>query len=406
MTSPMIFNAADAKSLRSWLLEQVCSFWAARIVDPRGGFFEGLHASGEVAASGRRSVLNQARLTYVFSHAHLLGKAPAMLEAAAHGFEHLQSWQGNADGGWPRARSSEGECIDAACDAYDHAFVIFAAAWHYSATQNADAIRMADAAFDFMRSHLADGRGGGFFEEYPDTAKLPRRQNPHMHLLEATLAMFFATQEAKWLTRSRALVDLFEKHFFDRASGSLGEFFKADWSPAGAPAGELREPGHQFEWVWLLAQYQRASGDQRAQTMADRLFKFGNTFGRDLKEPLQGMAFDALDRSGCVTAETKLFWPQSEFIKACVARVDAGRSAAMEDIDTHLGRLRAHYFRPDGANWCNQLARSGEPLADVTPARVLYHLFLAVAEVVRLKERIEAADPTRGNGRLRAVDVA
>ena len=78
----------------------------------------------------------------------------------------------------------------------------------------------------------------------------------------------------------------------------------------------------------------------------------------------------------------------------------------MEDIDTHLGRLRAHYFRPDGANWCNQLARSGEPLADVTPARVLYHLFLAVAEVVRLKERIEAADATRDNGRFRAVGVA
>ena len=398
MMSPTIFAATDAKSLRHWLLEQVCPFWAARIVDPRGGFFEGLHASGEVAASGRRSVLNQARLTYVFSHAHVLGQAPAMREAAAHGFAQLQRWQATADGGWPRARSSEGECIDAACDAYDHAFVIFAAAWHYSATQNADAIRMADAAFDFMHRHLADGRGGGFFEEYPDTARLPRRQNPHMHLLEATLAMFFATHEAKWLARSRALVELFEEHFFNRASGSLGEFFKADWAPADAPAGDLREPGHQFEWVWLLAQYRRASGERRGQTLADQLFKFGNTFGRDLKEPLQGMAFDGLDRGGGVTAETKLFWPQTEFIKACVARVDAGQSAAMEDIDTHLGGLRAHYFRPDGANWCNQLTRSGEPLVDVTPARVLYHLFLAVAEVVRVKVCTELGDARRDNG--------
>ena len=41
-------------------------------------------------------------------------------------------------------------------------------------------------------------------------------------------------------------------------------------------------------------------------------------------------------------------------------------------------------MRPDGANWHNQLRRDGSAVAPVTPARVLYHLFLAVAEVDRL----------------------
>ena len=41
-------------------------------------------------------------------------------------------------------------------------------------------------------------------------------------------------------------------------------------------------------------------------------------------------------------------------------------------------------MRPDGANWHNQLARDGTPWRRSTPARVLYHLFLAVAEVDRL----------------------
>jgi len=407
MAHGTMFETVDARALRAWLLGHVCPYWAERIVDPRGGYFEGLNASGEVAHAPQRTVLNQARLTYVFSHAAVLGAGPAMLAAACHGFKQLQAWQGTPEGGgWPRSRTREGECIDGARDAYDHAFVIFAAAWHYNATKSADALRMADGAFDYMHRHLADASAGGFFEEYPNLARLPRRQNPHMHLLEATLAMFFATREPAWLARSRDVVELFEQHFFDRIGGSIGEYFAADWSPVDDPAGGVREPGHQFEWVWLLAQYRLASGERRGQAMSDRLFKFGNTFGRDLKEPLQGIAFDLLERSGGVTAGTKLFWPQTEFIKACVARVDSGQSAAMEDIDAHLGRLRAHYFRPDGANWCNQLTRSGEPLADVTPARVLYHLFLAVAEVVRVKERIEAADATRDNGRFRAVGAA
>jgi mannose/cellobiose epimerase-like protein (N-acyl-D-glucosamine 2-epimerase family) len=41
-------------------------------------------------------------------------------------------------------------------------------------------------------------------------------------------------------------------------------------------------------------------------------------------------------------------------------------------------------MRPDGATWHNQLARDGTPLTSTTPARLLYHLFLAVAEVDRL----------------------
>jgi hypothetical protein len=41
-------------------------------------------------------------------------------------------------------------------------------------------------------------------------------------------------------------------------------------------------------------------------------------------------------------------------------------------------------MRPDGATWHNQLDRGGKPLTTNTPARVLYHLFMAVAEVDRL----------------------
>ena len=48
-------------------------------------------------------------------------------------------------------------------------------------------------------------------------------------------------------------------------------------------------------------------------------------------------------------------------------------------------------MRPDGANWHNQLARDGTPMTPVTPARVLYHLFLAVAEADRLLARSRQA---------------
>jgi len=95
--------------------------------------------------------------------------------------------------------------------------------------------------------------------------------------------------------------------------------------------------------------------------------------------------FDGVDAQGALTAGTKLLWPQTEYIKACVARAEwLDDAAARAAIPAHLKLIAEHFMRPDGANWHNQLARDGSPIAAVTPARVLYHLFLAVAEVERL----------------------
>jgi mannose/cellobiose epimerase-like protein (N-acyl-D-glucosamine 2-epimerase family) len=211
--------------------------------------------------------------------------------------------------------------------------------------------------------------------------KLPRRQNPHMHLLEALLALHEATGEKNWLRRAGALVDLFKRRFVDLETGALIEFFGVDWSVAPGDEGRLREPGHQFEWVWLLFEYFRAARDDSIRPYAERLFAFGSQFGIDRTD---GAVFDGVDASGALIAGTKLLWPQTEYLKACVARAEwLNDAAAREAARAHLKLIAQHFMRPDGANWHNQLAHDGAPIAPVTPARVLYHLFMAVAEVDR-----------------------
>ena len=44
-----------------------------------------------------------------------------------------------------------------------------------------------------------------------------------------------------------------------RKGGFLREFFDADWRPAAGEDGRLVEPGHQFEWAWLLARWGRSA---------------------------------------------------------------------------------------------------------------------------------------------------
>jgi mannose/cellobiose epimerase-like protein (N-acyl-D-glucosamine 2-epimerase family) len=370
--APQIFDPDDLATLRPWLIDHVCRFWLARIHDPAGGFFENLDANGAPVADHRRTTLVQARLTYVFSHAYLLSHDPAFREAAQHGLTFLMRAGRAPDGGWFRAFSVEGTTLDDTRDAYDHAFVLFSLAWYFRATNDASAIQLADATWGFMQQRLADAQRGGFFEEFaPDRTdvKLPRRQNPHMHLLEAVLALHAATGEKNWLRRATALIDLFKRSFVDPETGALIEFLGEDWSVAPGEQGRLREPGHQFEWVWLLHEYFRATRDDGIMPYAERLFAFGSSFGFDLND---GAVFDGVDASGQLVAGTKLLWPQTEYLKAQAA------------IPAHLKLIAQRFMRPDGASWHNQLARDSTPIASVTPARVLYHLFLAVAEVDRV----------------------
>jgi mannose/cellobiose epimerase-like protein (N-acyl-D-glucosamine 2-epimerase family) len=391
--APMqIFDPANSATLRPWLIDHVCRFWLARIHDPAGGFFENLDALGAPVANQRRTTLVQARLTYVFSHAYLLsGGDPVFREAARHGLAFLMRAARAPDGGWFRAVSVDGATLDNTRDAYDHAFVLFALAWYCRATGDRNVIQLADATWEFMQQRLADPQHGGFFEEFAPGrtgVKLPRRQNPHMHLLEAVLALHVATGEKNWQRRATALVDLFKRRFLDPQTGALIEFFGEDWSVASGDEGRLREPGHQFEWVWLLFEYSRAARDPGIVPYAERLFAFGSQFGIELGEGLKGVVFESVDAQGALVAVTKLLWSQAEYIKACVARAEwLDDAAARAAIPTHLALIAQHFMRPDGASWHNQLARDGSPIAPVTPARVLYHLFLAVAEADRVFTR-------------------
>jgi mannose/cellobiose epimerase-like protein (N-acyl-D-glucosamine 2-epimerase family) len=383
-----LFDSANLTTLRPWLIDHVCRFWLARIHDPAGGFFESLDGLGAPIASQRRTTLVQARLTYVFSHAYLLSHDPVFREAARHGLAFLMRAARAPDGGWFRVVSVDGATLDNTRDTYDHAFVLFALAWYCRATGDRSVIQLADATWEFMQHRLADPQHGGFHEEFaPGRAgvKLPRRQNPHMHLLEALLSLHTATAEKNWLRRATALVDLFKQRFVDPQTGALIEFFGENWSVAPGDDGRLREPGHQFEWVWLLFEYSRAARDQSIVPLAERLFAFGSRYGVERDEGLKGAVFDGVDTNGALVAATKLLWPQTEYIKACVARAEWLHDApAPGAIPAHLSLIAQHFMRPDGANWHNQLARDGTPIAPVTPARVLYHLFLAVAEVDRL----------------------
>lgn len=371
------------RDLDAWIAGILLPAWTTRALEPgRPGFVEILGPDGAAAARTTKTTLVTARLIYVFSHGYVLTGAPEALAAARHGVDFLLAHCLRPDGGCVYAVEPDGRVVDGRADLYDLAFVIFALAWFHRAGGDPEALRHAEATMRFIETRLAHA-AGGFAED--DAGALPRRQNPHMHLLEACHAMAEASGEARWLDRAQNLVDLMRARLFDGDTGSLGEFFAEDWSPLQGAKGRLREPGHHFEWVWLLHHHARLTG-RPDPGEAERLYAFALAHGLEALADGSPMALDEVDRDGAPVARTKLLWPQTEAIKAFAARLEClGDADAGARLETHLAGLFRHHVDPGTAMWVNQLDPSGAPVLADLPVRVLYHLLLALAEAARVK---------------------
>ena len=88
--------------------------------------------------------------------------------------------------GMPGASISPNRPIDQTRDLYDHAFVLLAYAHAAGVLDDAWIGRAMRVACSTYIAAEFPHPEGGFRESVPD--QLPRRQNPHMHLLEALLA--------------------------------------------------------------------------------------------------------------------------------------------------------------------------------------------------------------------------
>jgi mannose/cellobiose epimerase-like protein (N-acyl-D-glucosamine 2-epimerase family) len=362
-------------------LEQHLTLWRGRGRDRvHGGFHERLDAAGKPIASGYKRLLVQCRQIFAHSLGVELGFRESA-EAVQQGFAFLRRhFRDEENGGWYFSVTPEGKPRERHKDLYGHSFVLLAAAQLQKVGRNAEVLQLAQETVEVLQQHFAPAVEGGFAERLAaDWAyqPAPRLQNPHMHLLEGFLALGRATGQARYIDHAKALVALFRRHFFD--AGTLGEVFDADWRP-DAERGAIVEPGHHFEWSWLLCDYAELTKDASVLALADRLHDWAMLHGFDAE---QGGIYDEVDRSGAVLKASKRIWPLCECIKSVAARQRALPSVAgRRQLTQLLDLLFERYLKPDGT-WIEHFDRNWRPLVSELPGSTSYHIVLALAEARR-----------------------
>lgn len=354
-----------------WIQNTALPVWAERGFDPAAGRFqERLDRSSRPIIVPHRAMV-QARQIFVFAHAAEQGWSDQGQHLAEQAMRSLiRDFASDQDGGTSFAFSIDpigGAIVSDTRDAYAHAFVLFSIAALYRLNQDPQLLALADRTIRFVEAQLSDSQFGGLFDALP--APDEKRQNPHMHLLEAYLFLEQAAPGRGYLERAAMLVALFEQRFF--IDGRLLEYFARDWMVAERA---VWEPGHHFEWVWLLGEYATLFGKELSGA-CEALYAAAKEYG----VAGNGLVVDEISAAGDTLLKgSHRVWPHTEAIKAAATRHASGDAQAHAFADRMAaGLMNTFLDRPFSGGWIDHVSAATEPLVDYVPASSLYHIVLA-----------------------------
>mgnify|MGYP003586060375 CR=1 FL=1 len=193
--------------------------------------------------------------------------------------------------------------------------------------------------------------------------------------------------DGPWSALADEIVALARRAFIDASAGVLREFFDPDWRPAPGEDGRLVEPGHQFEWAWLLTRWSRSRGDDALMADVHRLYATG---GRGVSAG-SGVTIDALNDDLSVRSRQARLWPQTERRKRALspgeeANAPPARMEFLRDADQALAAL-TRYLEPSGL-WRDKLQPDESFVPEPSPASSLYHIMVACEQLQDVFDRL------------------
>jgi mannose/cellobiose epimerase-like protein (N-acyl-D-glucosamine 2-epimerase family) len=371
---------ADALALakdraQGWLCTVAAPLWATRGRTASGLFAERMTLAGVPDASYFR-VFVQARHIYSFATIGSLGWDGPWRQLIAETMAAVVSGARRADGFYVHRLDAAARPLDARVDLYDQAFVLLALGTAGAALGHGQWFDVAEDLLDRIERHWAHPAGG--FSEGEIVDPRLRRQNPHMHLFEAALALAEASGRPRFRQFAETIATLAVTRFIDPATGALLEYFTDDLLPAPGIEGRIVEPGHCFEWAWLFERL-AATGWPGATDVADRLTEFGRQHGVDGG---RGVAINEVLTDGSVHDARARLWPQTERIKiAAIRHRRLGiETEAAELLAAITGLAQYHGDVPAGL-WRDKLKPDGSWIDELAPGSSLYHIACAYAEL-------------------------
>jgi mannose-6-phosphate isomerase len=338
--------------------------WNAEMALP----FEALDAQHQPLAPQRYRAMACARQLFLFSSFMGHPQVPDADVRAAALFRSLQRHFHDAEhGGWFYSIDPQGAPLDRRKDLYTHAFIVFACAHYWAKVREPLVESVLNAALNVVAQRFSDGDGlyeSVLAEDWSSLDAGPL-QNPLMHLAEAFLATLDVREDADTLAALDNLAEAMQRRFVDIEHGVMLE------KPLDA-VGNWSEPGHQFEWFYLLESSEHLRGTPLHGSLTTA-FAHAQAQGVD---QATGAVAAMLDVDGSVKDGTQRIWAQAEYLRALTLRPGSEALLARQ-----LNALQQHFLHPTGWNEC--LDSQGKISRSDMPSTTPYHLatcYIGLAE--------------------------
>ena len=380
-------------------IAQTMAFYHPHAIDPAGGFFHYFKDDGTIYDRRNRHLVRSTRFVFNYAMASIEFGNPDYLEAARHGLRYLREVHRDPGQGGYAWTICDGKPDDRTNHAYGVAFVLLA----YSTALKAgitEASAWMEETWQLLEHRFWDAEAGLYRDEANAHWQFTsyRGQNANMHMCEAMLAAYQASDEPRYLERALTLADHMTRRQAAKSDNLVWEHYDSAWNVdweyhRDNPKDLFRpwgfQPGHQTEWAKLLMileplLLERGREEKWLLPTAMHLFDTALALAWDATNGgiCYGFAPD-----GSVCDDDKYFWVQAESLAAAALLYARTGLAVYDDWYNRLWAYAwEHFVDHQYGAWYRILTGDNQKIDDEkSPAgKTDYHTMGACYEVLQV----------------------
>lgn len=356
---------------------------------PSGGF-AWLDEAGRPELDRPAELWITCRMTHVYALAHLMGR-PGAGALVDHGLAALAGrFHDDRHGGW-YARVSDGGPTTRNKTAYEHAFVVLAAA-SARAAGRPDGRELLDEAVRVLTEHFWDDEYAMVVEEWDESfSHLDgyRGGNANMHAVEALLSAADVLDDASLREKAERILTRVVHELAPAYRWRIPEHFDSTWTPqldynVGEPAHPFRPygatVGHWLEWCRLALHLRASLGDDAPGWLLDdarALFQTAVDEGW-AADGADGFVY-TVDWEGAPVVRQRMHWVAAEATAAAAALYAAtGEASYAGWYETWWDHIGEYFVDPRLGSWWHELSSDNQPSGMTWDGKPdVYHAFQA-----------------------------
>ena len=379
----------DVQRITKWLTEEAFPLWMTTGFDQQNGCFVESLSRHSIPETTHRRAIVQMRQVYSLCEGHRLQRLSKahILPLVEKTMDYVIKHYARPSGAFIHAVDLNGKASNLQEDLYTQAFVLFGLAHAFELTGKDEYKQRAYQLITFLNTSRRHQLLG--YTEIIN-GQISFQSNPHMHLFESALAWMRTDSNPVWKNLAIELFELCKTKFIDHQTQILAEHFDENWAPVLHNGQFVFEPGHQFEWAWLLLEFQKLSG-MSLNHLALKLFQNGQNYGINKNT---NFVYDEVWSDFRPKKLSSRLWPHCEWIKAALAIAPLiddpnERKHCVHQAELGVSTLFKYFHDLKPGLWEDLHTEEGSFSPQSVKASSFYHIVNALSEYIQKRPQFD-----------------